>query len=275
MHLNHENNYVFFSVSALKIHCSSQCKALLDRLKGYKLVERGLVGMKGKGDVLTYWLIGEETEWRKKRNEEREKRRSEANSKHLNKKMKNSNKTDSNGYPIGCPRSSLKNKVTIMNSPRSNLSRCASLESPKKLRFASNHNLEFSNTYHKCSRDPLLEVITDNSPNKRNSSCITDPPELVCDSHLSASCPCIESFPPSPKAVTKFLTLPKIDVVDKSSSNSEPVLFNPSPVTSDSGSALLDPLFPMKQFSDEQEPSCEEVSEGISLLCKNESSVIV
>ncbi|KAK3091527.1 hypothetical protein FSP39_020527 [Pinctada imbricata] len=44
----------------LKIHCSSQSKRLLDSLGGYILEERGVVPMKGKGEVLTYWLTGED-----------------------------------------------------------------------------------------------------------------------------------------------------------------------------------------------------------------------
>ncbi|KAK2159125.1 hypothetical protein LSH36_158g05017 [Paralvinella palmiformis] len=44
----------------LKIHCSADCKALLDHLGGYQLEERGYISMKGKGEMLTYWLIGED-----------------------------------------------------------------------------------------------------------------------------------------------------------------------------------------------------------------------
>ncbi|KAJ1522077.1 hypothetical protein ONE63_002388 [Megalurothrips usitatus] len=43
---------------ALKIHISPQCKTALDKLGGYITEERGLVQMKGKGEVMTYWLIG-------------------------------------------------------------------------------------------------------------------------------------------------------------------------------------------------------------------------
>ncbi|KAI8435121.1 hypothetical protein MSG28_003502 [Choristoneura fumiferana] len=46
----------------LKIHCSSTCKGLLDKLGGYILEERGIVAMKGKRDQVTYWLKGEEKE---------------------------------------------------------------------------------------------------------------------------------------------------------------------------------------------------------------------
>ncbi|KAK2159121.1 hypothetical protein LSH36_158g05000 [Paralvinella palmiformis] len=43
----------------LQIHTSSDCKATLEKLGGYTLETRGFVNMKGKGDVFTYWLIGE------------------------------------------------------------------------------------------------------------------------------------------------------------------------------------------------------------------------
>ncbi|KAF5306158.1 hypothetical protein FQR65_LT07434 [Abscondita terminalis] len=41
----------------LKIHISPQCKIALDKLGGYITEERGIVNMKGKGDVKTYWLV--------------------------------------------------------------------------------------------------------------------------------------------------------------------------------------------------------------------------
>jgi guanylate cyclase len=42
----------------LKIHISHQCKEKLDKLGGYVTEKRGVVAMKGKGDVTTYWLTG-------------------------------------------------------------------------------------------------------------------------------------------------------------------------------------------------------------------------
>lgn len=42
----------------LKIHISPQCKNLLDKLGGYITEKRGIVTMKGKGDVITHWLTG-------------------------------------------------------------------------------------------------------------------------------------------------------------------------------------------------------------------------
>nr|XP_040240604.2 atrial natriuretic peptide receptor 1 isoform X1 [Anopheles coluzzii] len=47
---------------ALKIHVSHTTKLLLDTFGTFDLTERGLVPMKGKGEMLTYWLNGERTE---------------------------------------------------------------------------------------------------------------------------------------------------------------------------------------------------------------------
>ncbi|ESO83957.1 hypothetical protein LOTGIDRAFT_108278 [Lottia gigantea] len=52
---------------ALKIHCSAECRAVLMKLGGYNLKERGLINMKGKGDLLTYWLVSEDEQTRKQR----------------------------------------------------------------------------------------------------------------------------------------------------------------------------------------------------------------
>ncbi|XP_021361670.1 guanylate cyclase 32E-like [Mizuhopecten yessoensis] len=51
----------------LRIHCSLECKLLLDRLGGYKLLERGFVSMKGKGEQFTYFLEDQETSVRIRR----------------------------------------------------------------------------------------------------------------------------------------------------------------------------------------------------------------
>ncbi|CAG9761048.1 unnamed protein product [Ceutorhynchus assimilis] len=42
----------------LKIHISMQCKDALEKVGGYVIEERGLVSMKGKGEVETFWLVG-------------------------------------------------------------------------------------------------------------------------------------------------------------------------------------------------------------------------
>lgn len=146
---------------------------MLDRLGGYSLAERGLVRMKGKGEQHTYWLLGEDPVMRMQRAEERAVRRSEIS-------RRPRTHPDSNGYPCGGgPRSSLRNK------PRSPLARCSSLESPKRLRFASSNMLEL----HRYQRDPLLEAIADNSPCKKAA-----PRLLHAADRCSSSCPCIEDY---------------------------------------------------------------------------------
>ncbi|XP_041474147.1 speract receptor-like [Lytechinus variegatus] len=50
---------------ALKIHCSAECKAILDEVGGYVLPERGMVAMKGKGELLTYWLVDQDPSYKR------------------------------------------------------------------------------------------------------------------------------------------------------------------------------------------------------------------
>jgi len=86
----------------LKIHCSTACKQLLERLDGYILEERGEIRIKGKGDMITYWLVGEKDNHR------------------------NFRTTRSNHQP----KSSLRNG-------KCSYALASSLDSPKKLRFAA------------------------------------------------------------------------------------------------------------------------------------------
>lgn len=134
-------------------------------------MERGLVSMKGKGERLTYWLIGEDPILREERGREREHRR-------------NGCARKSQANPL-IPRSSLKNKSLV----RSTFMRCSS-ESPKRLRFASSDQLD-----QKCSRaSSQLESIADNSPCKPKMSCASRP--ACADSWRSSSnsCPCVEKL---------------------------------------------------------------------------------
>ncbi|KAJ8319406.1 hypothetical protein KUTeg_004497 [Tegillarca granosa] len=55
------------SGEALKIHCSQDTKILLEELGGYELKDRGMIPMKGKGELYTYWLTGEDKSKRQKR----------------------------------------------------------------------------------------------------------------------------------------------------------------------------------------------------------------
>ena len=55
---------------ALKIHISQQLQQFLVKTEDYLIEERGLVKMKGKGDVLTYWLLGHQNpEGKNRRND--------------------------------------------------------------------------------------------------------------------------------------------------------------------------------------------------------------
>ena len=49
---------IFCLTSSHSRKTSKECQAELSRLGGYLVEERGIVPMKGKGDVLTYWLLG-------------------------------------------------------------------------------------------------------------------------------------------------------------------------------------------------------------------------
>ena len=129
--------------------------------------------MKGKGEQRTYWLLGENPLHRERRAAER-----------ARVGRKHQALPDSNGYPCGMgPRSSLKNKPSTVPP----LARCCSLESPKRLRFASGNLLEL----HRYQRDPLLEAILDSSPCKKASS------RVLGTERCSSSCPCIKVLPPS------------------------------------------------------------------------------
>uniref|UniRef100_A0AAG5D6V9 Guanylate cyclase domain-containing protein n=1 Tax=Anopheles atroparvus TaxID=41427 RepID=A0AAG5D6V9_ANOAO len=49
---------------ALKIHISSVTYGLLKKLGGFKCEERGIIKVKGKGEMRTYWLKGEDDQKR-------------------------------------------------------------------------------------------------------------------------------------------------------------------------------------------------------------------
>nr|ACQ90240.1 guanylyl cyclase receptor beta [Bactrocera dorsalis] len=110
----------------LKIHCSQQCRELLEKLGGYHYQERGLISMKGKGDQRTYWLLGEDEDARNKRNYERSQRRgSRALNKFIQGTIKQNNQQQITSAVVDYGiRSSLKNK----GMPRNSLTRSSSLE---------------------------------------------------------------------------------------------------------------------------------------------------
>ena len=58
---------IYIKFAALKIHCSSDCKVILDQVGGYVIDERGLVAMKGKGEMMTYWVTDQDPSYRRNR----------------------------------------------------------------------------------------------------------------------------------------------------------------------------------------------------------------
>jgi len=88
--------------------------------------------MKGKGEQRTYWLVGEDLGARERRTIERKARRG---SKAQNKVLP---------QQLGV----LKHKNRSLLVPRTSLPRSSSLESPKRLRFATGTMLEH-HRYHR------------------------------------------------------------------------------------------------------------------------------
>jgi hypothetical protein len=195
---------------ALKIHCSEQCKNLLDSLGGYIFQDRGKIAIKGKGELNTYWLSGEIEEYKVKRYQARTERRASKNSAKQISKFLQAQKE--------LAKSSLKSSRSLASNRLSpfanNLMRSSSFDSPKKLRFAADilldkhHNNRNNSRYLRYSNDALMEVITDQmSPQKIQQSsndsmifAVVDASEdLNNEDDLTASCPCIN------KAMTDFI----------------------------------------------------------------------
>ncbi|XP_014300035.1 guanylate cyclase 32E [Microplitis demolitor] len=159
--------------TALKIHCSQETKKLLDKLGGFNLIERGIISMKGKGERLTYWLIGEDPIQRAERTSDRLERKNGIGGK--NKII----------HDLLVPKSSLKNKSLT----RTTFLRCSS-ESPKRLRFASSDQLN--------NKLPIntneLECIVDSSPCKGKGLCSIRSNCMESSRSSSNSCPCVEKL---------------------------------------------------------------------------------
>ncbi|XP_068209435.1 guanylate cyclase 32E-like [Palaemon carinicauda] len=109
---------------ALRIHCSCTFRDILVNVGGYFLEERGKVKVKGKGEMTTYWLTGEDPDLKRHREWSRRQR----------------------GIPVigltknGCVGGLRGSLRSCKNMPVS-LPRTLSLESPKRLRFAMSEEL--------------------------------------------------------------------------------------------------------------------------------------
>ncbi|XP_030024263.1 speract receptor isoform X1 [Manduca sexta] len=163
----------------LKIHCSGACKALLDQLGGYILEERGIVSMKGKRDQLTYWLRGEDACAAAARARRRAVRLVRADG-------DASAASDKRGQRSSLKSRNWKNQV-------GGLHRCCSLESPKKLRFASGNHLEShtDSVLHHRSDEYLMEVVGEGRLVPAQRGDLLEAPSLRQE-YTSVSCPIIE-----------------------------------------------------------------------------------
>lgn len=187
---------------ALRIHCSIECKRLLDTLGGYIFEDRGKIPIKGKGELNTYWLTGEVEEYKIKRYQARTERRASKNSaKQISKFLQAQKELQKSSMKSTKSFAAPNNRLTPFSN---NLVRSTSFDSPKKLRFASDimndiENHYSSNKYIRYSNNALIEVISDqiiSNEKKSNDSLIfavIDANEKTrnSDEDITASCPCI------------------------------------------------------------------------------------
>lgn len=188
---------------ALKIHCSNECKKLLDSLGGYLFEDRGRIPIKGKGEMNTYWLVGEVEEYKVKRYQARTERRASKNSaKQISKFLQAQKELQKSSMKSTKSFATPNNRLTPFAN---NLIRSSSFDSPKKLRFATDimHDIENhynSNKYIRYSNDALIEVIHDKivkEEKKSNDSLlfavidVNGKSKLNEEDDITASCPCI------------------------------------------------------------------------------------
>ena len=65
IHINRNENSIEACIYSARrflyrIHCSSACYDILQKLGGYELSARGVTSIKGKTDQMTYWLVRED-----------------------------------------------------------------------------------------------------------------------------------------------------------------------------------------------------------------------
>ncbi|XP_050344791.1 speract receptor isoform X2 [Nymphalis io] len=166
----------------LKIHCSGACKMLLDQLGGYILEERGIVSMKGKRDQVTWWLRGEEPAAAAARARRRAHARDPPPERHDHRDHRDHR--DHHGQRSSLKTRNWKNQV-------GSLHRCCSLESPKKLRFASGNHLEShtDSVLHHRSDEYLMEATGEGRVSAARPELLAAP---SLREHTSVSCPIIE-----------------------------------------------------------------------------------
>ncbi|KAG8192571.1 hypothetical protein JTE90_015205 [Oedothorax gibbosus] len=155
----------------LRIHCSEACKILLDKLGGYKLDERGVISIKGKGEMSTYWLEGQE-DYRVK-------------------------KSFKQNYSIQTPdvlRSVTRSSLRHSKFSRFNPNRRLSLESQKKIRFASSSPKMFTGYTPNSETTPMYDQrssLTDESDTSPPASSMVASSSANCALTKGNSCPCL------------------------------------------------------------------------------------
>ncbi|KAL7287912.1 hypothetical protein TKK_0017973 [Trichogramma kaykai] len=178
---------------ALRVHCSLETKLLLDQLGGFGLAERGLVHMKGKGERLTYWLLGEDPARREQRHRERLARRpNNRGSRQINSFLGEQQHQQQQRLSL-VPRSSLKSKTT-QSFARS----FAVSPAGKRLRFASSDRLDRSAKGSRSSGD-CCAASSDKDNDGINAAMIAnelDAPAVISNGSFcmekTSSCPCVE-----------------------------------------------------------------------------------
>ncbi|CAB0035080.1 unnamed protein product [Trichogramma brassicae] len=213
---------------ALRVHCSHETKLLLDQLGGFGLAERGLVHMKGKGERLTYWLLGEDPARREQRHRERLARRPDRGS-----RPSNSFLGEQQQQRLSLvPRSSLKSKTTQSFARSFTVSPAG-----KRLRFASSDRLDRSAKGSRSSGD-CCAASSDKDNDGLNAAMIAnelDAPAVVsngsfCMEKTSSSCPCVEHIgeavvsPCHRDTSTRFVRVQLLDTNEAAAADSEPLL---------------------------------------------------
>lgn len=164
------------SGQALKIHCSVSCRNILAKMGGYMLEERGQVKVKGKGEMTTYWLVGEDPEWKRRREKARRQRGIQATR----------NGCVGGGGGSGTVRGSLR----CVRTPASPLPSTLSLDSPKRFKFTLSDDIAI-----RSYEEAVCEAASPPSPASEDGGMMRRPPLEV----KRNSYPCIKESRDGPR----------------------------------------------------------------------------
>ncbi|MPC11233.1 Speract receptor [Portunus trituberculatus] len=131
--------------AALKIHCSVLCRNILAKVGGYILEERGQVKVKGKGEMTTYWLVGEDPEWKRRREKTRRQRGFYP--------ARNGCVGGGGGSSMGIGGGAARGSLRCVRTPASPLPNTLSLESQKFLKFTISDELGIHCTHEVATHE--------------------------------------------------------------------------------------------------------------------------